>query len=1063
MTMDRTPTEAAGSREEPGKWSWQQAHARVMPTGDLEWAPRPFVFEAGGSVRYIDYEGGSDDNPGTKEAPWQHHPWDPEARGRAAECSGVHTYFFKRGVAYRGRLIADDSGGPNEPIRLTSDPDWGDGEACFYGSEKLEGGWQRCTRETAPSGLPQPEKVWWKDIGTDFTPRCLWEVRDGEITRLPIARSPHWEITEPDDIKSEWCEWKQIGTEEEDTDGETRLVVLGTDPEHLTAEDPDAYAGATLWTEYEGVMGTPYACEVEGYDPESHTIRFGTAYLDNHYKPCPHCRYFLENLPRFLDAPGEYYYAADGPHAGRLFVRLPGDRDPNTTTLEAARYLTLVDVRSQSHVEVTGLTFRFENVWNWFDRPSVHVDVEPACVRFLGTCRGVRVANCTFEHVARAVCAYAQGGPDVIDDLVVTDNDIAWTDHGGLKLTDGWVWGHGPAPIGDLERVTVLRNRLREIGHRAVRSPHAHALEVRYGQLIEVAGNVLDRCYGAGVFIFGGKGGDRRNKPLIRVLVHHNKVTSPLLNTNDWGGVETWQGGPTYVFCNVSGNPGGYWHWKHLAYGTDPAERDHCTARFGFAYYLDGAFKNYVFNNIGWGVDNDLTSPHCHTAGVQEVIGFLNAFFHNTFYRFAVGSRRQGPQGGRNYYLGNLLIDASEYWLYHAQAKVAPDAPNAADVARAGKLTNPYDYETLAYRDNVFCGSPRHFGVFEHTGLVHETLPDYREALSSREPLADQVGVEAEESPVRDAEAHDFRPAPSSAAEGRGARFFVPWGLKAVVGEWHFYHLPDDPARVLGENFYMTDEYVNRGMYRYIPRNDLTAHGVGSEDYVEGPLEDWTRGALSFNGRDQHCVLTDADMKSDYTYRLGGEEHTYPGEKRRTLDMDTSNFLIEAFLRTVPGHAGGVIASKVGDAGYLLRVDEAGRPELEIRTAESGTYRRAADSPVNDGQWHHVVAEADRDGGIALYVDGKRSDGPSSGQMPDTDASLANSADFFVGRGPDGDHFAGAIDFLRVSRGTLADARTSIEELHAWEFDGPFRRDFAGNETADKRAAGALDAPAEDT
>ncbi len=37
----------------PEKYSWGKSYAKVLETGDLEWAPEPFVFESGNSVRYI--------------------------------------------------------------------------------------------------------------------------------------------------------------------------------------------------------------------------------------------------------------------------------------------------------------------------------------------------------------------------------------------------------------------------------------------------------------------------------------------------------------------------------------------------------------------------------------------------------------------------------------------------------------------------------------------------------------------------------------------------------------------------------------------------------------------------------------------------------------------------------------------------------------------------------------------------------------------------------------------------------------------------------------------------
>jgi hypothetical protein len=112
---------------------------------------------------------------------------------------------------------------------------------------------------------------------------------------------------------------------------------------------------------------------------------------------------------------------------------------------------------------------------------------------------------------------------------------------------------------------------------------------------------------------------------------------------------------------------------------------------------------------------------------------------------------------------------------------------------------------------------------------------------------------------------------------------------------------------------------------------------------------------------------------------------------------------------------------------------------------------------INDGKWHHLFAEVDRGAGLArCYVDGKLSGalvlkeiGPSS---------LSNTGDFYVGRGVEGEYFAGAIDFLRISRGTLADALTTIEELRTWQFNGPQFGDFTGRSPQDAgRDAGAIE------
>ena len=177
-----------------GGYSWQKTHATVLPTGDLEWAPQPFVFLKGDSVKYIDFLGGKDENSGTREQPWKHHPWDAAATGNAKTCKGIHTYVFKRGVIYRGELKAKESGAKGNPIRLTSDPTWGAGEAMFYGSVKLPSAWKRCTASDAP-GIPEPSKVWFNDLGKDFdsdakgtTLSALWRVNGDQAVHPPAVK-----------------------------------------------------------------------------------------------------------------------------------------------------------------------------------------------------------------------------------------------------------------------------------------------------------------------------------------------------------------------------------------------------------------------------------------------------------------------------------------------------------------------------------------------------------------------------------------------------------------------------------------------------------------------------------------------------------------------------------------------------------------------------------------------------------------------------------------------------------------------------------------------------------
>jgi hypothetical protein len=182
-------------------------------------------------------------------------------------------------------------------------------------------------------------------------------------------------------------------------------------------------------------------------------------------------------------------------------------------------------------------------------------------------------------------------------------------------------------------------------------------------------------------------------------------------------------------------------------------------------------------------------------------------------------------------------------------------------------------------------------------------------------------------------------------------------------------------------------------------------------------------------------------------------EPAEPEEGYRNASVRESNFLIEAYCRTEPGHTGGILIEKMERAGYGLRVNDRGGLTFTVAGADQSAKVEST-ATVNDGRWHHVVAEADRQARrLTVYVDGQ-TDAQSAGPGPE---SISNPADLHVGGCPDGGHLAGTIDFMRLALGTLADAKTTIEELYAWQFDGPFLRDFAGHGPTERRDAGALE------
>ncbi|MGO9203738.1 MAG: LamG-like jellyroll fold domain-containing protein [Limisphaerales bacterium] len=1033
------------------RWSWQEAQATVLPTGDLEWAPRPFVFKAGASVRYIDFDSGNDANDGlSRQTPWKHHPWDPNAGGKAAACKGVQTYVFKQGVVYRGEMNAKESGAADAPIILTRDPSWGEGPAVLCGSEAVTG-WKKGADNNL---IPEPEKVWHVDL--EWAPRNVWMVgKDGAVTRIALARTPNWTITDPDDIKSQWWTWKNPDKPFDNyatINGQRRHLAF--DKEDINESKPqDYYEGAILWTTKGWVMGNPFPARVLAADRKNGSLTFpGQWGGAPAYKIIRGCRFYLEDKPHYLDSPGEFWFDKKG-DGGRLYLRLPGDQDPNSARVEVARRIHIIESTGMSHVHIRGLTFRFANVyWNltaspyWVSHESI--DVEPGCVRLLGSGTDIEVANCLFEHVHKGVRLKAVGRQDAIDKVVVDDNVFSDTDSGGVELADSSTYGDVDPPMGRLYDVRVMRNRFDHVGIRPDLFNQGAALRVDYAQTAEVAGNFFERVCAQGIDVHGAKPNSAAtDRPFARILIHHNKVVDSLLNVDDFGGIETWQGGPAYVYDNISGNPGCYRNWDHVL-------NPNAENRFGHAYYLDGGFKNYHFNNIAWGKSKGPAGKLANTSAFQQIISYQNTFFNNTIYNFVRGSRRQDPQAGRDKFLGNVWQSMGLRVFRDADPANTEAAGNEAD---AGPRRDQYAIDTDAYARNVFYDVGQSFGVFEPSGRWHRTLESFREALESYKPLAATVGVMAGQPPLLDPAAHDFRPSANSPARGQGAKVFVPWSLYETVGEWNFCPIRGDPARILDEHWCMSPYYTERDDYYKFPTYPLKGVNVTLKDYQNGPLENWTTGALRFNGRDQYAVLANQDINRAVVMGRpsGARQRTVSGADLSSPQIYTPSFLIEACFQTAPAQGEATLIQKMDGAGYALRVNQAGGVTLAAQAA-GGKAALASHSLVNDGQWHHVIAEADRKAGtFTIYIDGKQdASGPGLG----AEASLANDADLYVGGSPQGHNLNGAIDFLRLARGTLADAKTTIQELYAWEFHGPFLYDFTGRERpADGGEAGAID------
>ena len=133
------------------------------------------------------------------------------------------------------------------------------------------------------------------------------------------------------------------------------------------------------------------------------------------------------------------------------------------------------------------------------------------------------------------------------------------------------------------------------------------------------------------------------------------------------------------------------------------------------------------------------------------------------------------------------------------------------------------------------------------------------------------------------------------------------------------------------------------------------------------------RRALKFNGKDQYAFAAAADLGKELSYQATvNKKKEQRTARMASPDIEQTSFLIEAYFQTAPGHTGGVLVAKMDEqAGYQLSINKAGGATLSLK-AGSAAGQLPCGAKVNDGKWHHLIAEVDRPAKKgAIYVNGQ--------------------------------------------------------------------------------------------
>ena len=173
-------------------------------------------------------------------------------------------------------------------------------------------------------------------------------------------------------------------------------------------------------------------------------------------------------------------------------------------------------------------------------------------------------------------------------------------------------------------------------------------------------------------------------------------------------------------------------------------------------------------------------------------------------------------------------------------------------------------------------------------------------------------------------------------------------------------------------------EYEISERYVYLPSSEfaeIMRLATEGKDIISlGPGEpDFTtpKHIIDFANEKLNKSLT---IPIRYKWDKNGQRETrrVSGKDFKSPQIHDSSFLIEAYVRTEPGHTKSILVHKMDGPGYSLRVNGSGG--ITFAVSGGGTQATVKSTvAVNDGTWIHILAECDRSSRrLLLSINGKK-------------------------------------------------------------------------------------------
>lgn len=611
---------------------------------------------------WVDAEHGSDSNNGLTPATAF------RTIQRAADLAGPGTTVHILPGVYRETVYPALSGSATEPAVYRAEN--GPGTVMIRGSEPSSSlTWTQLTSN--PIGLPTGvySNVYWADLSAwnlSGPPRFVVQLDSGgNVTaRWPLAREPDWQVVTEWKTHEFW--WAADGgsapaacdpvtNADRNCDLPQRSMTQLTD--RTNDAEPVGIEPGNLTTLGSLISGTLVAIDtLQGHyvyrrTITAHDVANGRITVD---RVCEHdggtgnpglgwgSKYYVENRPRLLDTPGEWWYDAT---TKRLYLWPPTPANPATLNIEISRRDHGFSLRNRSYIILDGLTIEFLNgsaiyLANWETHKAYGDIVRNATLRY---------ANWGL-YIEQSVRATAPSG-NIIDGFTLENSEIAYMDTYAIRLIDWW---ENSAAADSFTRSgivnTVIRNNemhhlgFRTDGDNAVGASFSFVNKLRFegNHVHHVAHNGIqfsrsviqsDKTYGFSPEEI--KTGD--------ILIINNIFERACQLTTDCGGLKFWGSPPdNHVFRNVliTGNVfRDTFGWTYVSEkrgrwtgGSESAVR----GMGGFGLYVDHASGIHAYRNVAY--NNAYTGYMFSGVWRDGPMIYVNNVAANSLYGFTLGS-----------------------------------------------------------------------------------------------------------------------------------------------------------------------------------------------------------------------------------------------------------------------------------------------------------------------------------------------------------------------------------------------------------------------------------------